>query len=134
MVIFYTTSILVLFCLCAACDVWFENNKWLDVFKCHVKPWKGHVLSEHIPAIGGSLAPGSGFWVDAVCVEALSPAEWALCQVSVTSVKGLLSKVIASPMAKAWTCNAGGKKRVVQATPKSRQDIFPWSCDHRSEG
>lgn len=61
MVIFYTTSILVLFCLCATCDVWFENNKWLDVCRCHVKPWKGHVLSEHIPAIGG--VSGSRVWV-----------------------------------------------------------------------
>lgn len=24
--------------LCAVCDVGFGNNKWLDVFGCHVKP------------------------------------------------------------------------------------------------
>lgn len=55
---------------CAVHDVGFGNNEWLDVFRCHVKPGEGHVLSEHtMTAEGGSLAPRSGSWVHAVCVE-----------------------------------------------------------------
>lgn len=94
---FYTTSFWYRFLSVSlslpVCDVGFGNNKWLDVFRCHVKPGEGHVLSEHTTAAGGSLAPRSGFWVHTVCVEAPTPAEWALCQVSVTSERGLRSKV-----------------------------------------
>lgn len=56
--------------LCAVCDVGFGNNEWLDVFRCHVKPEDGHVLSEHNTATGG--VSGSKVWVlgHAVCVEA----------------------------------------------------------------
>ena len=42
-------------------DVGFGNNKWLDVFRCHVKPGAGHVLSEHTTTAGGSPAPRSGY-------------------------------------------------------------------------
>lgn len=56
--------------VCAVCDVGFGNNKWLDVFRCHVKPRDGHVLSEHTTTAGGFWAPRSGSWVRTVCVEA----------------------------------------------------------------
>lgn len=46
--------------LCAVCDVGLENNKRLDVFRCHVKPAEGHVPSEHATTAGGSQAPRSG--------------------------------------------------------------------------
>ena len=44
--------------LCAVCDVGFGNNKWLDVFRCHVKPGEGHVLSEHTATAGGLRLQG----------------------------------------------------------------------------
>ena len=43
---FYTSSDIAFslsHLLCAVCDVGFGDNKWLDVFQCHVKPGKGHV-------------------------------------------------------------------------------------------
>lgn len=56
---------------CAVHDVVFGNNEWLDVFRCHVKPGEGHVLSEHTTTTGGrgSPAPSPGSWVHPVCVE-----------------------------------------------------------------
>lgn len=78
--------------LCAVCDVGFGNNKWLDVFGCHVKPGEGHVLSEHAIATGegaGALwAPKSGFWVHTVLLQLYGHCAR---QVSVAGGRGLRS-------------------------------------------
>lgn len=73
----YTTSFWYCFPLClprlgAVCDVGFDNNKWLNVFRCHVKPREGHVLSEYIVATGVV----SGTRILTACVEAPTPVEW----------------------------------------------------------
>lgn len=49
-------------CLCAVCDVGFENNKCLDPFRSHVKPGEGHALSKTSTDVGGSLTPWVRFW------------------------------------------------------------------------
>lgn len=48
--------------LCAVCDVGFWYNKCLGVFRCHVKPGEGHVLSEHSTTAGGGGLWGSKVW------------------------------------------------------------------------
>ncbi len=80
--------------LCAVCDVGFGNNKWLDVFRCHVKPGEGHVLSEHTTTCWG--VSGSKVWVSgahSLRSRHQTPAEWALCQVSVTGERELRLKL-----------------------------------------
>lgn len=57
-------------CLSAVCDVRYENNKCLDVFRCHVKPREGHALSKASADIGGSVTPKVRFWV-----STLAPVE-----------------------------------------------------------
>lgn len=69
------------------CDVGFGNNKWLDVFRCHVKPGEGHVLSEHTITTGEGGVSGSKVWVwgahsrgnrlqrDGRCARLTSPVE-----------------------------------------------------------
>lgn len=78
--------------LCAVCDVGFGNNKWLDVFGCHVKPGEGHVLSEHAIATREGAralwAPRSGFWVHTVWLQLYGHRAR---QVSVASGRGLRS-------------------------------------------
>lgn len=86
--------------LCAVCDVGFWNNKWLDVFRCHVKPGESHVLSEHTTTAGGGglgiLSLGLG------CTQSVwrhqTPVKWALCQVSVTGEMGITFKMFFPPL------------------------------------
>lgn len=77
--------------LYAVCDVGFGNNKWLDVFRCHVKPGEGHVLSEHTTTAGGGgfRLQGLGLGCTQSTLRHQTPAGWALCQVSVTGEREL---------------------------------------------
>lgn len=78
--------------LCAVCDVGFWYNKCLGVFRCHVKPGEGHVLSEHSTTAGGGGALGLQS-LRLGCTQSVSrhqtPADWALCQVNVTGEMGI---------------------------------------------
>lgn len=40
--------------LCAVCDIGFGDNKWLDVFRCHVKPGQGHARHYNCWGVSGS--------------------------------------------------------------------------------
>lgn len=87
--------------LCAVCDVGFGNNKWLDVFGCHVKPGEGHVLSEHAIATreGGRGPLGSKVWVfgctqsDSSCMGTVPDRSVSLVEEDYVQTKGFFLKI-----------------------------------------
>lgn len=81
--------------LCAACDVALGDNKWLDVFRCHVKPGEGHVLNCN--CWGGLGLRGLGLGCTRSASRHQAPAEWAPCQVSVTQRWNILVLLVPWP-------------------------------------